>query len=472
MDKTKIIFKENMMKKLFCLITFLTLGFSVALMGVSSPAYATTPTISDVSGTIATGQTITISGTTMVDEDKTNWSTGNSVNFKTGTAYGFEGSDPIADGYNRSGTNITHDTSIKLSGSKSIKGECSGSGHAIPCNAYIYDPSVSGNTVLYIRGYQRWHLNSSGYPSDNMKMWWIGGGSGGELYFFQPYMPGGTPGRPSTFYGLWGEIPTVDQKAIPSGMLEDDRWYCFEMQINRQGTTPYTTKSWIDNTLLHDQVSTHGGAWVGGWVSFLSENFSSTQTTNFTVWADNMVLSNSRIYCSSIIEIGNSSDYATATKKYQAPVTLSDGSIQIKVDLTGLGSGPYYLWVTNNRQEQSAVYALSGSGGDTTPPSVSITAPTSGSTVSGTTTVSADASDNIGVVGSQFKLDGANLNSEDTNSPYSISWNTTTASNGSHTLTATARDAAGNETTSSAVSITVDNADTTPPAAPTGLTLT
>src|SRR5207253_7785765 len=50
-------------------------------------------------------------------------------------------------------------------------------------------------------------------------------------------------------------------------------------------------------------------------------------------------------------------------------------------------------------------------------------------------------------------------------SPYSVSWNTTTATNGSHTLTAVARDAAGNTSTSAAVTVTVNNTppDTTPP---------
>ena len=104
-------------------------------------------------------------------------------------------------------------------------------------------------------------------------------------------------------------------------------------------------------------------------------------------------------------------------------------------------------------------------GSDTTAPTVSITAPTGGTTVSGTITVSANASDNVGVSGVQFKLDGANLGAEDTTSPYSTSWNTTTATNGGHSLIAVARDAAGNATTSSAVSVTVNNtaADTTPP---------
>ncbi|MFA5795543.1 MAG: Ig-like domain-containing protein, partial [Candidatus Brocadiia bacterium] len=94
---------------------------------------------------------------------------------------------------------------------------------------------------------------------------------------------------------------------------------------------------------------------------------------------------------------------------------------------------------------------------DTTPPTISITSPTSGSTVSGTITASASASDNVGVAGVQFLLDGANLGAEDTTAPYSVSWNTAQSSNGSHSLTARARDAAGNQTTSAVVSVTVSN---------------
>jgi hypothetical protein len=95
---------------------------------------------------------------------------------------------------------------------------------------------------------------------------------------------------------------------------------------------------------------------------------------------------------------------------------------------------------------------------DTTPPTVSLTAPANGATVSGSAVqVAAGASDNVGVAGVQFKLDGANLGSEATSPPYSLSWNTGTAANGSHTLTAVARDSAGNTTTSGSVSVTVSN---------------
>jgi Big-like domain-containing protein len=116
-----------------------------------------------------------------------------------------------------------------------------------------------------------------------------------------------------------------------------------------------------------------------------------------------------------------------------------------------------------------------GSGGssggtfvDTLAPFVAITSPSSGATVSGTSTVSADASDNVGVVGVQFKLDGANLGSEDLTAPYSATWNTTTTANGSHTLSAVARDAAGNQATASVVTINVSNT-TTPSSSSGGL---
>jgi hypothetical protein len=102
---------------------------------------------------------------------------------------------------------------------------------------------------------------------------------------------------------------------------------------------------------------------------------------------------------------------------------------------------------------------------DTTPPTVSMTAPATGATVSGAVTVSATAADNVGVAGVQFLLDGAALGAEDTTAPYSISWTSTGAANGPHTLSARARDGAGNQTTSVLVNVTVSNAapDTTPP---------
>ena len=94
---------------------------------------------------------------------------------------------------------------------------------------------------------------------------------------------------------------------------------------------------------------------------------------------------------------------------------------------------------------------------DAAPPVVSISSPAGGTTVSGTVTVTANASDDVGVAGVQFLLDGVNLGTEDTTAPYSVSWNTTTAANGNHTLSARARDAAGSQTTSALVAVTASN---------------
>ncbi|MGE0453569.1 MAG: Ig-like domain-containing protein [Vicinamibacteria bacterium] len=99
---------------------------------------------------------------------------------------------------------------------------------------------------------------------------------------------------------------------------------------------------------------------------------------------------------------------------------------------------------------------------DTTAPVVSLVAPTGGQVVSGSIAVSASASDESGVAGVQFVLDGLPLQGEDTAAPFSVDWNTVLVSNGSHVLAAVARDAAGNQATSAPVTLTVSN-DVTPP---------
>lgn len=106
-----------------------------------------------------------------------------------------------------------------------------------------------------------------------------------------------------------------------------------------------------------------------------------------------------------------------------------------------------------------SLYATATSGGDSTPPLVAIVAPTQGVTLSGTVSISASASDNIGVAGVQFRVDQLNLGPEVTAAPYGANWNTTSVANGQHSITAVARDTAGNLTTSSTVTVNVLNAD-------------
>ena len=127
-----------------------------------------------------------------------------------------------------------------------------------------------------------------------------------------------------------------------------------------------------------------------------------------------------------------------------------------------LTSGTYYYYVHAVQADGHDVWSApmwityQTGGGDTILPTTSITAPAGGATVSATLTVTASASDNIGVTSVQFLLDGV-VKSTDSTAPYAWSWDTTTATNGSHTLTSKAFDAANNSATSAAVTVTVSN---------------
>jgi hypothetical protein len=92
---------------------------------------------------------------------------------------------------------------------------------------------------------------------------------------------------------------------------------------------------------------------------------------------------------------------------------------------------------------------------DTTPPSVSITSPTNGASLSrGNITVNANASDNVGVTKVDLYIDGKYVAS-DTTAPYSLVWNAKRATVGSHTIRMKAFDAAGNSANSAVVTITI-----------------
>lgn len=106
---------------------------------------------------------------------------------------------------------------------------------------------------------------------------------------------------------------------------------------------------------------------------------------------------------------------------------------------------------------------------DLTPPTVTLTTPANGTTVSGTVTLSANASDNVAVNHVDFLVNNAVVGT-DTTSPYSVSWNSASIADGSATITARAVDNASNTTTSTGATVTVNNTsvDTTITAGPSG----
>ncbi|MCY1045313.1 S8 family serine peptidase [Corallococcus sp. bb12-1] len=126
---------------------------------------------------------------------------------------------------------------------------------------------------------------------------------------------------------------------------------------------------------------------------------------------------------------------------------LVNNSTPNKVTSPGTGSPNRLLYT---------LFITGGGSSDTTPPTTSITSPAGGATLSGSASLSANASDNVGVSRVEFYAGTALLGTA-TAAPYSIAWNTTAVANGAYALTTKAYDAANNVGTSTTVSVTVNN---------------
>jgi hypothetical protein len=128
------------------------------------------------------------------------------------------------------------------------------------------------------------------------------------------------------------------------------------------------------------------------------------------------------------------------------------------------GSGRMDHWIldrqvdngSNASENDGKLFEITVPGSDL-PPTISITQPAEGATVSGTVTIQATASDDDGVTQVLFK-DGATVIGTDTNGAdgWTIPWDTTPVAQGSHTITATAIDTIG-QMGSDSNNVTVDN---------------
>jgi peptidoglycan/xylan/chitin deacetylase (PgdA/CDA1 family) len=225
---------------------------------------------------------------------------------------------------------------------------------------------------------------------------------------------GGVNSSPTVVYNFnqGGQI-------IPVGY----RWYCGQISNGTGGVTP------IEATCFAPQASPAGAS----------------QTST----------------CTTTLAIINGQCGSANGQSFTSAPTTNLCSSGTSSSITG--SGPWYWTCSGSNGGTKASCLATKKVADTTRPTVSITNPKTGNTVSNTINLIATATDNVGVVGVQFMVDGANVGTEDTTSPYQISFDTKTLSNGAHTVSAKARDAAGNTKTSTAISVTVTNADTTAP---------
>lgn len=157
---------------------------------------------------------------------------------------------------------------------------------------------------------------------------------------------------------------------------------------------------------------------------------------------------------------------STGTYSYSL-ANRSTGKVQINDSLGGAFT--VYLGVGDPAHGSYAIVRSAGGFQigdfvilDTTPPIVSISSPSAQTySTSRTVTITATASDNIGVTQVDF-YDGSTLKGSSSTSPFSYEWDFTAADNGAHIWTARAYDAAGNSTLSSSVTLTT-SIDATPP---------
>jgi hypothetical protein len=226
-----------------------------------------------------------------------------------------------------------------------------------------------------------------------------------------------------------------------SGMLDDVRLY------NRALSAQEVLDVYMDTGLPPDPDTIPPSTPTGLAASVVS---SSRIDLSWAASNDNVGVAGYRVYrcqgdgCALATQIGTS----TTTSYADSGLTPST-SYTYAVEA--------YDAANNNSTFSAPVSAITPTSGDGIAPTVAVTAPAAGAVVAGTSiTLAANASDNVGVVGVRFLVDGVELGSEDTIAPYSIVWNTAGAPSGPHVVSARARDAAGNIGASD-IAITLDN---------------
>jgi Big-like domain-containing protein/purple acid phosphatase-like protein len=159
-------------------------------------------------------------------------------------------------------------------------------------------------------------------------------------------------------------------------------------------------------------------------------------------------------------------EYGATTAYSSSTILEEEPTLAHSATLNGLSPATTYHYRAKSKgaaglavASEDFTFATTAPIVDTTPPTVAIMNPPSGAFVSSTVTVTANASDNVGVAAVQFMLDGIELGAPVTAAPFLFSWNTVSVADGTHVLAAIARDAAGNSATS-VVSVAVSN---TPP---------
>jgi len=248
--------------------------------------------------------------------------------------------------------------------------------------------------------------------------------------------------------------------------------------------SPWTVSTTASSNRIINSSSTeppHSGtfdAWLDGHGSTTTDSIfqqvsipanATAATLTFWLHIDTAETTTTTMYDTLTVQVRNSSGSVLSTLATYSNLNHATGYQQKSFDLTSFKGQTIQIFLQGKEDftlQTSFVvddFALNVTtpGGDTTPPTTSITSPANGATISGTVNVTATASDNVGVTQMQILIDGNEVTSNTNSTSLSFSFGTTNVANGSHTIVSKAFDAAGNVGTSPTVTVTVANGSTT-----------
>ena len=318
-------------------------------------------TITDVTGTFSNGNTITVTGASLTNEQSSVWDPWFTTS-RSGFEGGAAGAAITADGYQLpGGSGGVYDSTTFLMGTKAARFNCAGTSTGSPANNltdYNNTPFLSTNLqrAMYVRGYYQWLVPGGMWPTGHIKMFEINGG-----FYMQPNA-NASRAMPTNVIAVVQGQATKFGGWPHGGALVAGRWYCMECYVNNSSNTP-TFTAWVDGT----QVITSSAATVSTGVNLILFGIpnmnGSTTGFDLVAYSDGFTASSQRVYPSVVVELGDSSDYSAASKIYQAPTRISDTQVQFVYNSTGITSSgstagltgtARWVFVTNNAQQQSS----------------------------------------------------------------------------------------------------------------------
>jgi len=439
----------------------IALGISLYLFAIFTPNISfAAPVINNITGNVVHGQIITIPGSNFGSHSNYNSSSykWKSYTYLSAAFKDFEDNSISSQGF---GGNDLTDISIQNGG---------------PINSGKFERMIYNSSRLANYG-----INQSGNDSKSIytSFWFM--------------MPSGTEGgKPWRWY--FGSNSSSDNLYIGTQCQNT----AFNLGGDFTGTTKYgssfTSGVWHKVEIFASEPLNAYQVWIDGvsyynWAGVWNTSHNSPSPNGHTIELPDMIDGTTTgcsttgsynyddiyvDYTQARVEICNGSTWNNrGICNTQIPTSWGASSVSVVVNQGTFFSGETkYLYVIDaSGNASNPILVTLGGGGiaDTTPPAnVVFTVPANNTTVIANTIITATATDNVGVAKIDFYLDSTSsvpIGSVSA-SPFTFTWNSATAANGSHILYAKASDASGNYTYSTGVTITVSNTvapDTTLP---------